>query len=70
MAKNLKRSGSQDRNLISISQDWEIKYWAKKYGVTTSELARAVNAVGHTTRMVHAYLINMGLTSVTPDSKA
>ena len=66
MKNNLKLKGPRDRNLISLTEDWEVKYWAKKYGVTTSDLSRAVNAVGHAAKMVHAYLISMGLTVVKP----
>ncbi len=28
---NLKEKGPKDRNRISLSEDWEVKWWTKRY---------------------------------------
>lgn len=50
------KSGGQDRKLISLSEDYEVRDWAKKFGVTTNELKQAVGAVGNEAAKVEAYL--------------
>jgi len=46
MADNLSNRGPQDRNRISTSEDWELKYWTKEFGITEDQLKTAVKAVG------------------------
>ncbi|MBT2337629.1 MULTISPECIES: DUF3606 domain-containing protein [Pseudomonas] len=46
MADDLSNRGPQDRNRISTSEAWELKYWTKELGVTEDELKAAVKAVG------------------------
>ncbi|MBV9840730.1 MAG: DUF3606 domain-containing protein [Sphingomonadaceae bacterium] len=36
----------QDASRISLHEDYEVRYWTHKWGVTKEELAAAVNAVG------------------------
>ncbi|MBC3376176.1 DUF3606 domain-containing protein [Pseudomonas sp. SWRI92] len=46
MADDLSNRGPQDRNRINTSEDWELRYWAKEFGVTEDELKAAVKAAG------------------------
>jgi len=46
MADDLSNRGPQDRNRISTSEEWELRYWTKELGVTEDELKAAVKAVG------------------------
>lgn len=46
MADDLSNRGPQDRSRINLSEDWEVQYWTKKFGVTKQQLSDAVKAVG------------------------
>lgn len=37
----------QDRARISLSEDYEVAYWTRKFGVSKERLEEAVGAVGH-----------------------
>jgi hypothetical protein len=50
------KSGGQDRKRISLSEDYEVRDWAKRFGVTPEELKKAVGAVGNEAAKVEAYL--------------
>ena len=45
-----------DAKLISLSDDAEIYFWTKKFGVSRERLVEAVTAVGHSAKTVGAYL--------------
>ncbi len=45
-----------DRKLISLEQDYEVRYWTQAFGVTRKELIDAVQAVGHSADKVRHYL--------------
>jgi hypothetical protein len=47
MADNKELRGPQDRSRIAMSEDYEVEYWTKKFGVSREELQRAVDAVGN-----------------------
>lgn len=53
---NKKKTGSPDRDLINISEAYEVRDWADKFGVTHVQLKAAVNAVGNSSQKVEAYL--------------
>ncbi len=53
---NLKDKGPQDRNLISLSEDWEVKWWTKSLGVSVMELKEVVSKVGNSAAKVKEYL--------------
>ena len=59
MADDLDRTGPEDANKININQDWEIRYWCKKLGLTKEELIAAVKAVGPMVEDVKAYIAKM-----------
>jgi hypothetical protein len=49
------KRGPQDRTRISLTEDFEVRYWTKKFGVSKEELAKAVHAVGHSAEKVAEY---------------
>ena len=48
--------GGQDRELVSLSDDHELRDWAKKFGVSVDVLKAAVQAVGNRASDVEAHL--------------
>ncbi|MBA1379503.1 DUF3606 domain-containing protein [Pseudomonas brassicacearum] len=46
MADDLSNRGPRDRSRINTSEEWELRYWTKEFGVTEDELKAAVAAVG------------------------
>ena len=56
MADDKSNSGGQDRTRISLSEDYEVRDWAKKFGVTPDELKAAVKAAGNDAKAVEAHL--------------
>ena len=48
--------GSPDRDLINTSENYEVEYWSKKFGVTAEQLKAAVRAVGNSAAAVKAHL--------------
>lgn len=56
MSDDKTKTGGQDRTRISLSEDYEVRDWAKKLGVTVDELKAAVKAVGNDAKAVEAHL--------------
>jgi hypothetical protein len=56
MPDDKSKSSGQDRKLISLKEDYEVRDWAKKFGVTPDELKKAVSAVGNEAAKVESYL--------------
>jgi hypothetical protein len=50
------KTGGQDRKRISTSQDYEVRDWAAKFGVTKEKLLEAIRSVGNRADNVEAYL--------------
>ena len=46
MSDDKSRSGGQDRARISLSENYEVRDWAAKFGVTEKALRDAVGRVG------------------------
>mgnify|MGYP003619412218 FL=1 len=46
MADDLKNRGPQDRARVNTTEQWELSYWTKQFGVTEQQLKDAVRAVG------------------------
>jgi hypothetical protein len=46
MADDPSKVGRQDRQRINVNQDYELRDWAKKLGVSTEELKSLVARVG------------------------
>jgi hypothetical protein len=56
MADDKSNRGQQDRSRINLSEDYEVRYWTQKLGVTKEELERAVQAVGNSAAAVEKSL--------------
>lgn len=56
MSDDKSKSGGQDRERINTSEDYEVRDWSKKFGVTPDELKAAVKAVGNEAAAVEAHL--------------
>ena len=48
--------GEPDRSRISLSQQHEVTYWTKRFGVSREQLEAAVNAVGNSADAVERHL--------------
>ena len=46
MSDDKTRTGGQDRQRISLSEDYEVRDWAQKFGVSQDALRDAVARVG------------------------
>jgi hypothetical protein len=47
MADDLTKRGKPDRDRISLTEQWEVRYWCDKFDVTEAQLRDAVSQVGH-----------------------
>ena len=57
MADDLTNRGPRDRNRVDVNEDWELRYWTKKFGCTATELRDTVKLVCTTMAdKVEAYL--------------
>jgi len=56
MSDDKSKTGGQDRARINVNEDYELRDWSKKFGVTPDELKKAVNAVGTSADAVEAHL--------------
>lgn len=56
MSDDKSKTGGQDRTRISLSDDYEVRDWAKKFGVTKEQLTAAVKSVGNEAKAVEAHL--------------
>jgi hypothetical protein len=56
MADDPSKRGPQDRSRISLSEDYEVRYWCKKFGVTPDVLRTAVEKVGNSAKAVEKEL--------------
>jgi hypothetical protein len=46
MADDRSLRGPQDRQRINLSEDYEVTYWSKKWGVSREQLVEAVRKAG------------------------
>jgi hypothetical protein len=46
----------QDASRISLEEDYEVRYWTKKWGVSREKLEEAVQQVGQSASAVAIYL--------------
>jgi hypothetical protein len=52
MADDLEKKGVQDRTRINLGEDYEVRYWSDKFGVSKEELKAAVKKVGNSVAAV------------------
>ncbi len=50
MADDKSKTGGQDRQRINVNEDYELRDWAAKFGVTTGQLKQAVALVADSPR--------------------
>ncbi|APT29607.1 hypothetical protein MCBMB27_00316 [Methylobacterium phyllosphaerae] len=56
MTDNLNRREPEDKFKINVHEDWELDYWARKFGVTKEQIKDAVRRVGVQTKDVAKHL--------------
>jgi len=56
MADDKTKTGKADRDRINTSEDYEVRDWSKKFGVSKDQLKKAVKKVGPMAKDVEAEL--------------
>lgn len=56
MSDDKTQTGNPDRRRINLNEDYEVKDWSKKFGVSAAELVMAVRKVGSKATDVEAFL--------------
>lgn len=56
MADDKSKRGEPDRSLINIHEDYELRDWSQRLGVTQDQLKRAVQVVGPSADKVRRFL--------------
>lgn len=56
MADDLGERGRPDCDRINVNEDYELRDWAKKFGVSPEEVRRAVQQVGDRADAVRQHL--------------
>lgn len=56
MADDLKLRHPQDASRISLSEDWEIRYWTQTLGISEQRLRQLVKDHGNSAKAIHAAL--------------
>ncbi|MCW2573534.1 MAG: hypothetical protein JWO88_3592 [Frankiales bacterium] len=56
MADDRSKAGQQDRDRIDVNEEYELRDWSQKFGVTPDELISAVQKVGPMARDVQQHL--------------
>jgi hypothetical protein len=56
MTDDKSKRGPQDRSKINLSEDYEVRYWSEKFGVTPERLRVTVKKVGNSAKAVEQEL--------------
>jgi hypothetical protein len=56
MSDDKTKRAPQDANRVSLNEDYEVRYWTERFGVSKEILAQAVKAVGNGVQAVEAHL--------------
>jgi hypothetical protein len=56
MGDNLNDRGPADRSRIDVTEEWELRYWSKKFSCTPEQLKEAVKAAGVSVESVRKHL--------------
>jgi len=56
MADDMSKPGRPDRDRINVNEDYELRDWSEKFGVSPEELKRAVAKVGDRPDAVRQHL--------------
>ena len=52
MADDKTQSGPNDRSRINLREDYEVRYWTDKFGISKSQLEKIVRKVGSSAKAV------------------
>jgi hypothetical protein len=59
MSDDKKQTGEPDRSRINTSEDYEMRYWSEKFGVSKDELLEAIHKSGSNSVVtIEEYLTN------------
>jgi hypothetical protein len=56
MSDDRSKKGLQDRTRINTNEDYELRYWSEKFGVSQDRLKAAVRKVGNSVAAVEKEL--------------
>ena len=56
MSDDLSKKGMQDRTHINTNEDYEVRYWSAKFGVSQDRLKAVVQKVGNSVSAVEKEL--------------
>lgn len=56
MADDKTMRSPQDSSRIALGEDYEVRYWTEKFGVSRDHLEEAVKAVGNNASAVERHL--------------
>lgn len=56
MADDKTNRGEPDRSRINLNEEYEVRYWTEKFGVTKEQLAVAIAKVGNSPDAVRQIL--------------
>jgi Protein of unknown function (DUF3606) len=56
MSDDQRKAGTPDRDRINVNEDYELRGWSKKLGVTPEQLKKAVQSVGTSADAVREHL--------------
>lgn len=56
MSDNKDIRAPQDAKRIALGEDYEVRYWSGRFGVTPEQLRDAVEAVGNSSKAVGKHL--------------
>ena len=56
MSDDTSKRGPQDASRVNVHEEWEVRYWTKKFDCTKEQLEGAVKAVGPVATAVEKYL--------------
>jgi hypothetical protein len=58
MSDNKNNIRKSDRDRIGLTDDYEVRHWSKRFGVTSEKLKEAVKEAGPMVKNVEAYFRN------------
>jgi hypothetical protein len=56
MSDDTSKRGPRDSSRINMNEDYEVRYWSEKFGITKQELSEAVRRAGSMAKDVEAHL--------------
>ena len=56
MADDLSEKGWKDATRINTHEDYEVRYWSEKFGVSAKELTAAIQKFGNSAKAVQKEL--------------